>query len=211
MLKSVSLVHASLLVENPVLLIPTGTPQSSSLRSEASLGALAVAVVASPQSVKLAEVHIGWDPARLIRLCCLAPSLAKQASVPRAGTGALCLGVGGLEGGCGALAAGESGGARGGDRYKGWNGGGGGWSRRTTGGEEVHVRGRETKQRHGVREGTVRRGCRGKRKDGGGETERRKRGKREFSYGLHYISRRLAGSLVNHTKQVGKGRAKTEL
>lgn len=52
-----------------------------SLRSQASLHALAIAMVAPPQSVKLTEVHVGWDPARLVRLRRLTPSLAEQASI----------------------------------------------------------------------------------------------------------------------------------
>lgn len=85
--------------------------------------ALAVTLVAPPQQVKLTEVHVGRDPACLIRLGCLASSLAsEQTSIPRTGAGALSLSVGGLQGGCGTLTAGESGGAeeRGG-------GGGGRW------------------------------------------------------------------------------------
>lgn len=88
-------------------------------------------MVASPQAVKLTEVHIRWDPARLIWLCRLAGSLAEEASISRAGAGALRLCVGGLEGGCWALTAGkrggggrwviEEGGGGGGDRYEGWN------------------------------------------------------------------------------------------
>lgn len=78
-----------------------------SLWSEASLSALAVAVLVPPQAVKLTEVHVGRNPARLIGLRRLAASLAEQAPVPRAGAGALSLRVGGLQGGGGALTAGE--------------------------------------------------------------------------------------------------------
>lgn len=55
--------------------------QSASLWSQASLGALAIAMVASPQAVKLTEVHVRRDPARLIWLRGLTPSLAEQASI----------------------------------------------------------------------------------------------------------------------------------
>lgn len=76
-----------------------------SLGSQSSLGALAVAVVTSPQAVKLTEVHVRRYPARLVGLSRLAASLAEQAAISRAGAGALRLGVGGLEGGRGALTA----------------------------------------------------------------------------------------------------------
>lgn len=132
---------------------------SSSLGSEASLCALAVALVSSPQQIKLTEVHVGRDPPRLVRLCCLASSLAsEQASIPRAGAGALSLGVCGLQGGCGALTAGESGGAEdggGGGRWLigksgGRRGGGDGYKCWNTGeGESGGIVGGETKERSG--------------------------------------------------------------
>lgn len=53
-----------------------------SLWSKASLSDLAVAVLIPPKAVKLTEVHVGWDPARLIWLRRLAASLAEQAAVP---------------------------------------------------------------------------------------------------------------------------------
>lgn len=173
---------------------------SSSLGSQSSLGALAVAVVASPQAVKLTEVHVRRDPARLVGLSRLAASLPEQAAVPRAGAGALRLGVGGLEGGCGALTAGEEGGGerwfvgegggRGGDGYEGGNRGG----RREEG---VHVAGGERKERGGDRERTGRKRSGGEREEGGGERERRKGEKRgKFNYGLQDVDGGLAGSGV---------------
>lgn len=71
-------------------------------------------MVLSPELVELTEVHVGWHPARLVGLRSLAAPLTEQAPVSRAGAGALGLCVGGLEGGCGALAAGEGGGVQGG-------------------------------------------------------------------------------------------------
>lgn len=174
-------------------------------------------MVTSPQEVKLTEVHVRRDPARLVGLSRLAASLTEEASVPRAGAGALCLGVGGLEGGCGALAAegkrgieegggewglvGDSGG-RGRDRYEGGNRGG--RSRGDRGEKKVSVGGGETKERGGEGEGTRRRRGGGKRQEGGGEREMRKRrewGKREFNYGLQDADGSLAGSGVERAKR----------
>lgn len=88
---------------------PPQDPLVFLLWSESTLCALSIAVVASPQTVKLAEVHVRQDPARLVGLRRLAASLAEEASVPGAGAGALGLGVRRLEGGSGALAAGKRG------------------------------------------------------------------------------------------------------
>lgn len=89
-------------------------------------------MLAAPQAVELTEVHVGPDPARLVGLRRLAADLVEEASVSRAGAGALSLGVGGLEGGGGALAAGKRGGAeegRGEGRLVGGGGSRGGYQR----------------------------------------------------------------------------------
>lgn len=212
---------------------PTGTEHPSSLASlgsQSSLGALAVAVVASPKAVKLTEVHVRRDPARLVRLSRLAAPLAEQAAISRAGAGALCLGVGGLEGGRGALAAGESGGIEegGGDRWlvgegrgirgHGYEGGDRGGRCGANGGEEgVHVGGGETEQRGGKRERTGGRRGGGEGEEGGREGQRRERtegverGKREFNYGLQDVDRSLAGSGLERARGAEKrGKARTE-
>lgn len=193
------------------------------------MGALAITVVTSPQAVKLTEVHVRRDPARLVGLSCLAAPLTEEASVSRAGAGALRLGVGGLEGSRGALTAGDRGGieegkgerrlvedsgGRGRDRYEGGNRGE--RSRGDRGEERVRVEGGETKKRGGERERTGRRRGGGKREEGGGEWERRKRregvyrGKRDFNYGLQDVDGSLAGSGVERAKGVEKGEARTE-
>lgn len=56
----------------------------------------------------MSEVHVGRHSARLVRLSCLAASLAEEAAVSGAGAGALGLRVGGLQRGRGALAAGDT-------------------------------------------------------------------------------------------------------
>lgn len=85
---------------------------SSSLGSKTCQSALPVTVVTPPQGVKLTEVHVGWHSARFVRLSCLAASLPEEAPVSGAGTGALRLGVGGLQCGCGTLATGNTEGKR---------------------------------------------------------------------------------------------------
>lgn len=119
------------------------------------------------------------------------------------------MGVGGLQRGCGALAAGKRRGGSGGDRYKGRNRRGEGGSSVT--GEEVHVTSRETKQRGG--EGEVRRrrtGSGGEREVRGRERERTGRSRRrsekgELNYGLQDVKRGLARSQVHRAKGVGGG------
>lgn len=180
-------------------------------------------MVTPPQEVKLTEVHVRRDPARLVGLSRLAASLAEEAPISRAGAGALRLGVGGLEGGCGALTAedmreiegggerglvGDSGG-KGRDRYEGGNIGGRSWDSR--GEEKVRVGGRETKQRGGERERTGRQRGGGKSQEGGGEGETRKRrarGKGEFNYGLQDADGSLAGSGVERAKRAEQRRGK---
>lgn len=180
-------------------------------------------MVASPKAVKLTEVHVRRDPTRLVRLSRLAAPLAEQAAISRAGAGALCLGVGGLEGGRGALAAGESGGIEegGGDRWlvgegrgirgHGYEGGDRGGRCGANGGEEgVHVGGGETEQRGGKRERTGRRRGGGEGEEGGREGQRRERtegvegGKREFNYGLQDVDRSLAGSRLERARGAEK-------
>lgn len=195
---------------------------SFSLGSQSSLGALAIAVITSPQEIKLTEVHVRRDPARLVGLSRLAASLAEQASISRAGAWALRLGVGGLEGGSGALTAGKRGGKEqgGGGRWLVEEGGGRerdrceggdrrGRSGRDRGEEGVHVGGGETKERGGERERTGRRRGGWKREEGGGQGERgkgRKGVKREFNYGLQDIDGSLAGTGVKRAKGVKKER-----
>ena len=182
-------------------------------------------MVTSPQAVKLTEVHVGRNPARLVGLRRLAASLAEQAPVSRAGAGALRLGVGGLEGRRWALTAGESGGVegggvrwvvgegggRGGGRYESWNRGGRGGGVGEQDG--VHIAGGQAEERGGDGERTGRRWGVRKSEEGGGEGERRKGGdgeKREFNYGLQDVDAGLGGSWVKHAEGATKGKVKEQ-
>lgn len=158
-----------------------------------TLCTLSVAVVAPPQAVELTEVHVGPDPARLVGLRRLAAHLAEEAPVPRAGAGALGLGVGGLERGRGALAAGKRGRAEegGGDRWLVGDGyqRGDGRARGdgTRGGGETIA---DVGEGGGERQKAGRRRGGGKRQEGSGERKTRegKEGvERGFRYGLEHI------------------------
>lgn len=174
---------------------PLENPLVPLLRSVSARRAPAVAVVAPPQAVELAEVHVGPDPARLVGLRRLAAQLAEEAAVPRAGAGALGLGVGGLERGRGALAAGRRGRAEGGrgdrrlvgDGYQ--RGDGPARGDGTGGGGEAAP---DVGEGGGERQEAGRRRGGGKRREGSGERETRE-GKEEveveggFGYGAEHL------------------------
>lgn len=181
------------------------------LWSKSTLCALSIAVVASPQTVKLTEVHVRQDPARLVGLRRLAASLAEEASVPGAGAGALRLGVGRLERGSGALAAGkrvrteEGRGERwlvgGGGCRDGHQGGDGG--ARRNGGHRGDGRIRETAQRGGERKRTGGRRAGGKIHEGigNGKTRERTEGvRRDFREGLQNLQVGLVGGVMGHAE-----------